>query len=143
MFGQGLPRLFKIFPGYVVQQRQLLLFAYRRRETSGRRVLYSNFLNTGGGFYMKKRYYRLLAIFAGVLFLGLTVGQGLAENTDKGKSPDGLHRDGTAFIKERKISQTDRQAAADRAKAKGLKAPKKGKVAESDNTTPTDGGAKK
>lgn len=74
---------------------------------------------------MKKRYRRLLALVTGTMLI-LGASQGLAANTNNGKPPvpkDGLHRDGSAFVKETRITQADRQAAADRAKAKGFVAP--------------------
>lgn len=78
---------------------------------------------------MKKRFRTLVALCAGILFIGLGVSQGLAAGMNNGNPSkpsvpkDGLHRDGTAFVKESRITQVDRQAAAERAKAKGFKAP--------------------
>lgn len=90
---------------------------------------------------MKKRYRSLIALFAGILFLALGAGQCLAANANK--EPQSLHRDGTAFVKESRITQADRQAAADRAKAKGFEAPKAGKSAVPAKTTQNERGAKK
>ena len=82
---------------------------------------------------MKKFYRAILIIFAGTLVIGLGGGgQCLSANTDKDPS---LHRDGSAFVKEGRITQADRQAAADRAKAKGFVAPKVGKPTEPGKNT--------
>ena len=75
---------------------------------------------------MKKVYRTLLVTFTGALLIGLGAGQCLSANTDK----DNLHRDGSAFVKEGRITQADRQAAADRAKSKGFVVPKVGKLAK-------------
>lgn len=94
---------------------------------------------------MKKRYRSLLAIFAGILLLGLGAGQGLAANATKNNQSlpkDGLHRDGSAFVKDSKMIQSDRQAAADRAKAKGFKIQKRSDIAKSDKSTPAAKGVK-
>ena len=70
---------------------------------------------------MKKHTCLMVALITGALLLGLGAAQGLAApKKDNGQS---LHRDGTAFVKESRITQAQRQAAADRAKAKGFKAP--------------------
>lgn len=81
---------------------------------------------------MKKFYRALLIIFAGTLMIGLGGGQCLSANRDKDPS---LHRDGSAFVKEGRITQADRQAAADRAKAKGFVPPKVGKPTEPGKNT--------
>ena len=55
------------------------------------------------------------------MLLALSATQGLA--APKNEAAQSLHRDGTAFVKETRITQAERQAAAERAKAKGFKAP--------------------
>ena len=101
---------------------------------------------------MKKRFRTLVALCAGILFIGLGAGQGLAasgnngtpSNPSKPSVPkDGLHRDGTAFVKESKITQADRQAAADRAKAQGFMAPMVDYSVTPGGTTQINRGAQK
>ena len=94
---------------------------------------------------MKKRYLALLLLLAGTLFFGIGVGQGVAANTNNGHKPspkDGLHRDGSAFVKEGTITQADRNAAADRAKAKGFVVGEGVAPSTSGINTPTDGAKK-
>lgn len=54
-----------------------------------------------------------------------------------------VHRDGTAFAKESRVTQADRQAAAKRAKEKGFEAQLVEISTESSLTTEADKGAKK
>lgn len=90
---------------------------------------------------MKKIYRTFLAFLAGALVIGLGAGQGLTANQHE-ENPS-LHRDGSAFVKETRILQTDRQAAANRAKQKGFVAPKAGKATATGQNTEAKGGAKK
>lgn len=69
---------------------------------------------------MKKCYRPLIAFFAGTV-LAMGASQALAAGADKNNQS--LHRDGTAYVKETRITQADRQAAANRAKAKGFEPP--------------------
>ncbi|MBV5328331.1 MAG: hypothetical protein JZU65_11950 [Chlorobium sp.] len=91
---------------------------------------------------MRKRTRTLLAFLAGILFLSLGVGPSLAAN--KNEAAQSLHKDGSAIssAKQNRITQAQRQAAADRAKAKGLEAPKV-EAATPGDTTQTERGAKK
>ena len=70
---------------------------------------------------MKQHLRPVVALTLGGLLLALSATQGLA--APKNEAAQSLHRDGTAFVKETRITQAERQAAADRAKAKGFKAP--------------------
>lgn len=94
---------------------------------------------------MKKIYRTIVTVFMGALLIGLGAGQGLAANP--GKVDPSLHRDGSAFAKKTKITQADRQAAADRAKAKGFVVPNAGNPegipAAPGKGTPTERGANK
>jgi hypothetical protein len=90
---------------------------------------------------MKKYYRTLFALIAAVLFLGLGAGQCLAGNAKQGDQK--LHRDGSTFVKESRVLQADRQAAADRAKAKGFQPVKVGGPEKASNTAPTKKEAKK
>lgn len=103
-----------------------------------------------------KRYIRsMLVLILGATLLGVGSTQSLAAennttngdqnqtsttNTDSQQTPStvnnknnkALHRDGSAFVKEKRITQADRQAVADRSKAKGMAVPKVGEPATSD-----------
>lgn len=70
---------------------------------------------------MKQHLRPVVALTLGGLLLALSATQGLA--APKNEAAQSLHRDGTAFVKETRITQAERQAAAERAKAKGFKAP--------------------
>ena len=70
---------------------------------------------------MKQQRQTVLALSLGVLLLALSATQGqAAPNNEAAQS---LHRDGTEFVKETRITQAERQAVSERAKAKGFKAP--------------------
>jgi hypothetical protein len=82
---------------------------------------------------MKKGYsIPLVILFALTLAAGITSSPCLA--AEKGDTTT-IHKDGTAFVKESRVTQAERQAAANRAKAKGFVAPKVMDPA----TTPSDG----
>ncbi len=87
---------------------------------------------------MKKLHRVVVALVAAALCTGLGAGQCLSADTEQT-----LHRDGSAFVRESRVTQADRQAAAKRAKAKGFKAQKVGASMKSDKATQTDKGAKK
>lgn len=74
----------------------------------------------------------LLAMLAGALVIGLAAGPCLSAQTRQDNPA--IHKDGTATAKQKKITQADRQAAANRAKAKGFVAP----TIEETATTPAD-----
>ena len=87
---------------------------------------------------MKKRYRSLVLLLAGALLAGLSVGPCLA--ADSGEAT--LTRDGTLQTQTKsqaRITQAQRQAAANRAKAKGFVAPKVG-VTTAPGTNPQDTG---
>ena len=70
---------------------------------------------------MKQQRFTIMVLFLGALLLALSATQGQAAPNNK--AGESLHKDGTAFFKEGRITQAERQAAAERAKAKGFKAP--------------------
>ena len=70
---------------------------------------------------MKQHLRPVMALTLGVLLFALSATQGQA--APKNEAAQSLHRDGTEFVKETRITQAERQAVADRAKAKGFKAP--------------------
>lgn len=96
---------------------------------------------------MKKLYRTLMALCAGILCIGLGISQGLAAGGDNKVKPsvpnDGLHRDGSAFVKESRMTQADREAAADRAKAKGFGLQKTNDAPGTGNVTPANREAEK
>lgn len=96
---------------------------------------------------MKKSYRTLLALFAGISIIGLGASQCLSANTDETpaiqKNHSTLSRDGSAVSQKNRITQAERQAAANRAKAKGFVAPTIEDSTMPVDTTPTKGGPKK
>lgn len=83
----------------------------------------------------------LLAVLAGALVIGLAAGPCLSAQT-RPTNP-AIHRDGTTTAKQKKITHSDRQAAAKRAKAKGFIAPTIGITTTTPaEAPPTDRGIK-
>jgi hypothetical protein len=97
-----------------------------------------------------KRWYRVLVIImvgVGLVGAGSTLSLAAKKDqvgqVDQVKVKKTLHRDGSAAAKERRITQADRQAAAARAKAKGMKIKKVGQPETSEEiVTPIDSEAK-
>ena len=83
---------------------------------------------------MKNFYRSLVVLFAATLLVGL--GAGHSPAADPGDT-------NLSMQKQTRVTHAQRQAAADRAKAKGFVVPKIETSAISDDTTPAKGGAKK
>lgn len=97
---------------------------------------------------MKKCNRAVSFLFAGILSLGVGAGQCLAANAENGnsaiqKNGAAVSRDGSAISGKNRITQADRQAAAKRAREKGLVAPALENSTAPVDTTHIERGAKK
>lgn len=90
---------------------------------------------------MNKYSRMLLTVLTGALVIGLASGPVLSAQARPAKPA--IHRDGTTATKQKKVTQSDRQAAAKRAKAKGFVVPTIGTTTMAPTgTLQTEGGVK-